>query len=108
MANDKRLITKQRERASELPDAFINCRLTGHWWVLAAAVANKEGGVDMNYQCHRCSTHRNDTISPRYGELLRRGYDYAEGYRVKQSTPGERTFSAAALRADTWRRSASS
>ena len=104
--DNKTLITKQRKRASELSDDFINCRLTGHWWKLVFTDTNRDGGVDMDYACQRCATTRSDMISPKYGELLKRGYTYPEGYRVKQVTPGERSFSAAALRADTWRRNA--
>jgi hypothetical protein len=101
---DKALITKQKKRAEVIPTDWLECRLTGHWWALEDAHSQEGGGVAMSYKCHRCTTTRSDVIAPRYGELLERGYRYPEGYLVKQVTPGERTFSAAALRADTWRR----
>lgn len=64
------------------PDALkhVDCRTFGHSWEPVEADRNPQIGWYMNVRCARCGTVKREIVN-RYGQVERRRYEYAEGYR---------------------------
>jgi hypothetical protein len=103
---ERKLLKNQRERAKQLADDHLECRLFGHQWGEVKPDRTPQFGELHVYQCRRCRMLRDDVEAPRWREILHRSYRQPPGYRVKTPDNGERAFSAAALRAERARRRA--
>lgn len=95
---------RQQRVAKSLEPEFLQCRLLGHQWDVAPNGRTPPFGDMITLRCGRCGSVREDIVSRRFGELLARRYDYADGYTIKPPKNGGRNFSAAALRAELNRR----
>lgn len=78
------------ELDASYPDRFLTCRELQHAW-RRIGFYHANGEVVRALTCERCGTDRHDYWSPS-GGILRRSYDYAEGYAIRG---GERVTSLA-------------
>jgi hypothetical protein len=61
----------------------LECRDFRHAWRTAHVALELNGGVvTRRVECIRCGTTRIDYLVRRTGELSKRSYGYAKGYRV--------------------------
>jgi hypothetical protein len=63
-------------------EAFIRCRTLGHSWDPIPVTQRPQFGVAYDLRCEHCLTYRRDIVSPHSGEVLRRWYQYPDGYRA--------------------------
>lgn len=100
---ERKQFRSQIDRAAQLPDHFLLCRLVGHSWERILPDRTPMFGRLVVWQCHRCDTKRDDIVQSQDGSLLARVYRYPEGYLAKKtgkakSERGGRRFSTPALR----------
>lgn len=76
--------TLERE---DMRSEFLFCRTVLHAWEESVAddLEKPGDGWRFSLKCMRCETRRHDVISYTTGELVRRTYDYPDGYKLDET-----------------------
>jgi hypothetical protein len=74
--------------ASNLSNAFLQCRELGHQWRPWSVVWDRKARCfDRQLRCSACKTIRKQLLDS-HGHVIRNGYDYTDGYLSKHLQPG--------------------
>lgn len=65
----------------EMSEESITCRDLSHTWRPFSARRIEGGGYERTVRCATCGSDRVELLD-RWGQLVRRHYDYADGYLV--------------------------
>lgn len=80
---EKKVASTPLER-EQFRDDVLACRTYQHGWeeVIADDLEAPGDGWRLSLTCFRCLTRRHDIIAFHTGELVRRTYDYPDGYDI--------------------------
>lgn len=76
--------SKPRGVAGPSQEDFDRCRRHNHAWDEVDDAEHQEPDAGTTFEhlrCLRCTTWRHDMIDDRTGDLVKRNYDYADGYQ---------------------------
>lgn len=73
---------KKKEKSSKVLDRHVECRVLGHSWRFFDAWKEKRNFM-QTMLCRNCGTERSELISGTTGEVLKRKYDYTQGYLLE-------------------------
>lgn len=99
---ERRSFAEMVSMAETLPRNYVLCRLVGHAWdPMKPDIKPAFGGPLMCWFCIRCTTKRYDSFDSRWGQLIARRYEYADGYLLRRADGqrGNEPLHRAAVRA---------
>ena len=78
-------LNRQIERAKRLE--HLSCRIGGdrHRWHRCQPDFTPTFGRAIVHQCDTCLTIKRTVVAPKSGEILRRSYEYPDGYLVSRA-----------------------
>lgn len=76
-----------RRQRGNIESRHETCRTFGHAWFESTTSKKPLQGLFIALRCDRCDAERLDNVD-RYGNFLRRRYDYPDGYQYR-SADGE-------------------